>query len=87
MLDTDIVCFNVQPVKIGDICDGSKVVRVDRGLGLLLEIPSTPVSTPAYVSVCSFCGFDSVTSFAYTVLIIWIMFLFYLLFIALIIDM
>ncbi|PQQ21311.1 rRNA biogenesis protein RRP5 isoform X1 [Prunus yedoensis var. nudiflora] len=40
------------PVKIGDICDGSKVVRVDRGLGLLLEIPSTPVSTPAYVSIC-----------------------------------
>lgn len=38
-------------VKIGDICDDSKVVRVDRGLGLLLEIPSTQVSTPAYVSI------------------------------------
>ncbi|CAN6577203.1 unnamed protein product [Malus baccata var. baccata] len=38
-------------VKIGDICDDSKVVRVDKGLGLLLEIPSTPVSTPAYVSI------------------------------------
>ncbi|TQD85713.1 hypothetical protein C1H46_028765 [Malus baccata] len=35
-------------VKIGDICDASKVVWVDRGLGLLLEIPSTPVPTPAY---------------------------------------
>ncbi|RXH76493.1 hypothetical protein DVH24_019381 [Malus domestica] len=38
-------------VKIGDICDASKVVRVDRGLGLLLEIPCTPVPTPAYVSI------------------------------------
>ncbi|KAF5737374.1 protein RRP5 isoform X2 [Tripterygium wilfordii] len=38
-------------VKIGDIYDHSKVVRVDRGSGLLLEIPSTPVSTPAYVSI------------------------------------
>ncbi|KAM2436860.1 hypothetical protein ACFX1W_014035 [Malus domestica] len=38
-------------VKIGDICDASKVVRVDRGLGLLLEIPSTPVPTPACVSI------------------------------------
>ncbi|XP_004303371.1 PREDICTED: protein RRP5 homolog [Fragaria vesca subsp. vesca] len=37
-------------VKIGDIYDDSKVVRVDRGLGLLLEIPSTQISTPAYVS-------------------------------------
>ncbi|XP_050380953.1 rRNA biogenesis protein RRP5 [Argentina anserina] len=38
-------------VKIGDICDDAKVVRVDRGLGLLLEIPSTQISTPAYVSI------------------------------------
>ncbi|KAG6700889.1 hypothetical protein I3842_08G135300 [Carya illinoinensis] len=38
-------------VKVGDIYDDSKVVRVDKGLGLLLEIPSTPVSTPAYVSI------------------------------------
>ncbi|KAF3441966.1 hypothetical protein FNV43_RR15882 [Rhamnella rubrinervis] len=38
-------------VKIGDIYEDSKVVRVDRGLGLLLEIPSVPVSTPAYVSI------------------------------------
>lgn len=38
-------------VKIGDIYEAAKVVRVDRGLGLLLEIPSAPVSTPAYVSI------------------------------------
>ncbi|XVF75995.1 hypothetical protein PTKIN_Ptkin13bG0232000 [Pterospermum kingtungense] len=38
-------------VNIGDIYDQSKVVRVDRGLGLLLDIPSEPVSTPAYVNV------------------------------------
>ncbi|KAJ4970564.1 hypothetical protein NE237_003663 [Protea cynaroides] len=38
-------------VKIGDIYDGSRVVRVDKGLGLLLEIPSTPVPTPGYVSI------------------------------------
>lgn len=38
-------------VKIGDIYDQSKVVRVDRGFGILLEIPSTPVSTPAYVGM------------------------------------
>ncbi|KAK1575786.1 hypothetical protein Q3G72_008289 [Acer saccharum] len=38
-------------VKIGDIYEQSKVVRVDRGLGLLLDIPSTPVSVPAYVNI------------------------------------
>ncbi|KAJ0028108.1 hypothetical protein Pint_36335 [Pistacia integerrima] len=38
-------------VKIGDIYDQSKVVRVDRGLGLLLDIPTTPASIPAYVSI------------------------------------
>ncbi|XWS56135.1 hypothetical protein CRYUN_Cryun09bG0060500 [Craigia yunnanensis] len=38
-------------VNIGDIYDQSKVVRVDRGFGLLLDIPSKPVSTPAYVNV------------------------------------
>ena len=45
--------FDVQHVKIGDIYDNSKVVRVDRGLGLLLEVPSIPEPTPAFVSVCS----------------------------------
>ncbi|KAG8646904.1 rRNA biogenesis protein RRP5 isoform X3 [Manihot esculenta] len=38
-------------VKVGDIYDSAKIVRVDKGLGLLLEIPSTPLSTPAYVSI------------------------------------
>lgn len=39
-------------LKTGDIFDHSKVIRIDRGVGLLLEIPSSPVPTPAYVSVC-----------------------------------
>ncbi|CAM8882388.1 unnamed protein product [Rhodiola kirilowii] len=38
-------------VKTGDIYDASKVVRVDKGLGLLLEIPSAPASVPAYVGI------------------------------------
>ncbi|KAI9122039.1 hypothetical protein K1719_006728 [Acacia pycnantha] len=38
-------------VKIGDIYDDAKVVRVDKSLGLLLEVPSIPESTPAYVSI------------------------------------
>lgn len=66
--------FGMQHVKIGDIYEDSKVVRVDRGLGLLLEIPSVPVSTPAYVSVCIFvtlkkviviCQFLSLMLFLY----------------------
>ncbi|KAI3684062.1 hypothetical protein L2E82_49964 [Cichorium intybus] len=36
---------------ISDIFDDSKVIRVDWGTGLLLEIPSTLVPTPAYVNV------------------------------------
>ncbi|CAM8884493.1 unnamed protein product [Rhodiola kirilowii] len=36
-------------VKTGDIYDASKVVRCDKGLGLLLEIPSAPASVQAYV--------------------------------------
>ncbi|KAE8649759.1 rRNA biogenesis protein RRP5 [Cucumis sativus] len=38
-------------VRIGDIYDSAKVVRVDRGFGLLLEVPSSPESTPTFVSV------------------------------------
>lgn len=38
-------------VKTGDIFDRAKIVRVDRGAGLLIEIPSVPVSTPAYVCI------------------------------------
>ncbi|KAI3417734.1 uncharacterized protein J3R85_014181 [Psidium guajava] len=37
--------------RVGDIYERAKIVRVDRGLGILLEIPSTPQSTSAYVSV------------------------------------
>ncbi|KAM7524627.1 hypothetical protein LguiA_014529 [Lonicera macranthoides] len=37
-------------VKTGDIFDNSKVIRVDKGFGLLLEIPSSPIPTPAFVS-------------------------------------
>lgn len=38
-------------VKIGDIFDQSKVIRVDKGSGLLLETPTLPVPTPIYVNV------------------------------------
>ncbi|KAI3985621.1 hypothetical protein MKX01_033904, partial [Papaver californicum] len=47
--DTVSKCVHV---KTGDIYDSARVVRVDRGFGLLLEIPSTPVPTVAYVSIC-----------------------------------
>lgn len=52
-LNPHLINNNAPPslVKIGDIFDDSKVIRVDRGSGLLLEIPSTPVPTPAYVNV------------------------------------
>ncbi|CAH9109012.1 unnamed protein product [Cuscuta europaea] len=36
-------------VKAGDIFERANVIRVDRGIGLLLELPSSPVPTPAYV--------------------------------------
>ncbi|CAL5439115.1 unnamed protein product [Camellia sinensis] len=38
----------MQLVKTGDIFDHSKVIRVDRGFGLLLEVPTSPIPTPAY---------------------------------------
>ncbi|XP_020258376.1 rRNA biogenesis protein RRP5 [Asparagus officinalis] len=38
-------------VKTGDIYDNSRILRVDRGIGLLLEIPSSPKPTPAYVNI------------------------------------
>lgn len=43
----------MQLVRVGAIFDQSKVVRVDKGSGLLLQIPTTPVPTPAYVNVSS----------------------------------
>ncbi|XP_078436680.1 RIBOSOMAL RNA PROCESSING 5 [Wolffia australiana] len=36
-------------VKTGDIYDNAKIIRVDAGVGLLLEIPSTPASSTAYI--------------------------------------
>lgn len=39
-------------MKSGDIFDTSRVVRVDRGVGILLELPSEPVPTPCFVGVC-----------------------------------
>ncbi|KAJ8448113.1 hypothetical protein Cgig2_031837 [Carnegiea gigantea] len=38
-------------LKTGGVYEHSKIIRVDRSLGLLLEIPSHPVHTPAYVSI------------------------------------
>lgn len=42
---------SLQHVSSGGIFDEAKVVRIDKS-GLLLELPSKPTSTPAYVSVC-----------------------------------
>ncbi|KAL2923175.1 rRNA biogenesis protein RRP5 [Bienertia sinuspersici] len=36
-------------VKTGEIYEHSKIIRVDKDWGLLLEIPSSPAPTPAYV--------------------------------------
>lgn len=38
-------------VKTGEIYERSKVIRVDKDWGLLLEIPSSPVPSPAYVTI------------------------------------
>eukprot|EP01018_Ginkgo_biloba_P021204 Gb_10495 [translate_table: standard] len=38
-------------VKVGDIFEDSRVVRVDRGSGVFLEIPSKPIPTPGYVNI------------------------------------
>ncbi|KAJ6839615.1 rRNA biogenesis protein RRP5 [Iris pallida] len=38
-------------VKTGEIYDNSRILRVDRGIGLLLEIPSSPLPSAAYVSI------------------------------------
>ncbi|KAL0817225.1 rRNA biogenesis protein RRP5 isoform X1 [Brassica napus] len=50
-LNPHLVGNKVPPLHVssGDIFDEAKVVRVDKS-GLLLELPSKPVSTPAYVS-------------------------------------
>lgn len=46
------ILFFMQHVKTGDIFDNARIIRVDRGFGLLLELPSIPEVSPAYVSVC-----------------------------------
>ncbi|KAG1347685.1 putative rRNA biogenesis protein RRP5 [Cocos nucifera] len=38
-------------VRTGEIYDNSRILRVDRGIGLLLEVPSFPIPSPAYVSI------------------------------------
>ncbi|KAG9456393.1 hypothetical protein H6P81_000901 [Aristolochia fimbriata] len=38
-------------VKTGEIFDTARVVRVDRGFGLLVEIPSYPLPTPGYIGI------------------------------------
>ncbi|CAI9097447.1 OLC1v1033877C1 [Oldenlandia corymbosa var. corymbosa] len=38
-------------VQAGEIFDQSKIIRIDKDFGLLLEVPSSPAPTPAYVSV------------------------------------
>ncbi|XP_021753643.1 rRNA biogenesis protein RRP5-like isoform X2 [Chenopodium quinoa] len=38
-------------VRTGEIYEHSKVIRVDKDWGLLLEIPSSPAPTPAYVTI------------------------------------
>ncbi|URE17983.1 Suppressor of forked protein (Suf) [Musa troglodytarum] len=38
-------------VQTGEIYDNSQILRVDRGLGFLLEIRSSPAHSPAYVSI------------------------------------
>ncbi|KAL5976746.1 rRNA biogenesis protein rrp5 [Asimina triloba] len=40
-------------VKMGDIYEDARIIRVDGRFGLLLEIPSEPVPTPVYVGVRS----------------------------------
>lgn len=41
----------MQNVKVGEIYDKSRVLRVDKKAGLFLEIPS-PTPSPGFVSVC-----------------------------------
>ncbi|KAG7581622.1 S1 domain [Arabidopsis suecica] len=60
-LNPHLVCNKAPPLHVfsGDIFDEAKVVRIDKS-GLLLELPSKPVPTPAYVSTYDAAG-DEVT--------------------------
>ncbi|KFK38561.1 hypothetical protein AALP_AA3G129700 [Arabis alpina] len=56
-LNPHLVSNKAPPLHVssGGIFDEAKVVRVDKS-GLLLELPSKPASTPAYVSTYDFAG-------------------------------
>ncbi|CAL9220483.1 unnamed protein product [Arabidopsis halleri] len=60
-LNPHLVCNKAPPLHVfsGDIFDKAKVVRIDKS-GLLLELPSKPTPTPAYVSTYDAAG-DEVT--------------------------
>ncbi|AAG51058.1 rRNA biogenesis protein, putative, 3' partial; 75505-85642, partial [Arabidopsis thaliana] len=60
-LSPHVVCNKAPPLHVfsGDIFDEAKVVRIDKS-GLLLELPSKPTPTPAYVSTYDAAG-DEVT--------------------------
>lgn len=53
MFNNPCLCiyFVLQLVKVGDIFEECKVVRVDKGSGLLLEVPTIPTPTPTYINV------------------------------------
>ncbi|XP_039140377.1 rRNA biogenesis protein RRP5-like [Dioscorea cayenensis subsp. rotundata] len=55
-LNSDLVLNKPPPcfVKTGDIYEQSRIVRVDKGIGLHLEIPSSPKPFPAYVHMMDF---------------------------------
>ncbi|GAB2295441.1 hypothetical protein Dimus_029608 [Dionaea muscipula] len=40
-----------QILKTGDAFDQSKIIRIDKGLGLLLQVPCEPAPAPAYVAI------------------------------------
>ncbi|XP_010464942.1 PREDICTED: rRNA biogenesis protein RRP5-like [Camelina sativa] len=56
-LNPHLVCNKAPPLHVssGGIFDEAKVVRIDKS-GLLLELPSKPASTPAYVSTYDAAG-------------------------------
>lgn len=50
-LNPHLICNRAPPcnVRNGDIFETSKIIRVDRGIGLLLEVPSVPDVSPVYI--------------------------------------
>lgn len=47
-------------IKIGEIYEHSKIIRVDKDWGLLLEIPSPQAPTPAYVTISDVADEDGI---------------------------